>query len=466
MRRFSPREHASSILVAALSSTFGVALLLVTGELALIMQNNALLGSSHTVNAVLSFIALVFVAIAIYTGAVVTSNTFATIIAGRTRTIALLRLIGSSARDQRRAVAREGLLVGVIGALIGLVVGVIVNIILINLGIAFIGVPRLDFAYIEPLDALPVVAVILTTWLASWVGSRRVLVVSPIEATGAAKERTLDEAGDHRGRNIFAGLLFVGGSVALFGSALLGEQTPYALILGVFAGVVSFTGVVLGAGVIMPPALRFVGALLGGSAAARLAARNSVRYPERSARMTVGLVIGVTLVTLFAVALQTTLAIIDAAKAAQPDTYAGTDQIISIVATIFGVIGGFSAVIAAVGLVNNLSLSVLQRTREIGLLRALGFTARQVRAMITAESVQLTVAAVIVGLILGTFYGWAGAASMLGGISGGRGLVLPAIPPLLIVGLVVAALLLTWIASLAPTRRATRLVPVEALAVE
>ena len=55
---------------------------------------------------------------------------------------------------------------------------------------------------------------------------------------------------------------------------------------------------------------------------------------------------------------------------------------------------------------------------------------------------------------------------MLGGISGSRGLLPPSIPPLLIATLVVAALLLTWLASLAPTRRATRLVPVEALAVE
>ena len=48
----------------------------------------------------------------VYVGAVVTANTFATIIAGRTRTIALLRLIGSSARSQREPSPREGLLVG------------------------------------------------------------------------------------------------------------------------------------------------------------------------------------------------------------------------------------------------------------------------------------------------------------------------------------------------------------------
>ena len=66
-------------------------------------------------------------------------------------------------------------------------------------------------------------------------------------------------------------------------------------------------------------------------------------------------------------------------------------------------------VIAAVGLVNNLSLSVLQRTRELGLLRALGFSVRQLRQMILSESAQLTLTAVLLGILLGTVYGWAGA---------------------------------------------------------
>ncbi|MEJ1231313.1 MAG: ABC transporter permease [Galbitalea sp.] len=133
---------------------------------------------------------------------------------------------------------------------------------------------------------------------------------------------------------------------------------------------------------------------------------------------------------------------------------------------IFTIIGGFSALIAAIGMVNNLSLSVLQRTRELGLLRALGFTARQVRSMILAESGQLAIAAVALGLLLGTLYGWAGAVAMLGSNGESGGLRWPAFPPLLLVAIVVTAALLTWAASVAPSRRATRIAPVEALAVE
>jgi putative ABC transport system permease protein len=137
-----------------------------------------------------------------------------------------------------------------------------------------------------------------------------------------------------------------------------------------------------------------------------------------------------------------------------------------VVVVVFSVLMGFSALIAAVGMVNNLSLSVLQRTRELGLLRALGFTASQVRRMIVVESAQLTSAAVLVGLVLGTFYGWVGAQSLLGSIDGDPVLVLPAMPIALLGIVVLAAVVLTIAASITPSRRATRVSPVAALAVE
>ena len=169
---------------------------------------------------------------------------------------------------------------------------------------------------------------------------------------------------------------------------------------------------------------------------------------------------------MFAVAVESYQGIVRAAQEPQPDVYHGIDQTLLVTVVVFSVLIGFSALIAAVGMVNNLSLSVLQRTRELGLLRALGFTARQVRQMIIAESAQLTAAAVLVGLALGTVYGWAGAQSLLGSIAGSPGLVVPVMPWALLVVIVVAAALLTWIASVAPSRRATRVAPVAALAME
>lgn len=461
------REHGPSVLVAALSSAFGVALLQITSVLSQIIVADEVTGSSRTVvPLMLALVATVFIVIAVYVGAIVTSNTFATIVAGRTRTIALYRLIGASAASQRRAVAKEGLIVGVVGSLVGAVVGTVIVALTVSISVGTGFLPDLAYVYIEPVVILPLVTVILTTWLASWVGSRRVLVVSPMQATGAAVEASREEVVSQRGRNAVAITLFVVGISVLGLGVLAGLITPAGVLIGIVGGVLSFSGIVLGAHLVMPPALRLVGRVFGTSAPARLAAQNAVRYPQRSSRTTIGLVIGVTLVTMFAVATETYQQILLAAQRANPDIYAGIDTVLIITVVVFSVLIGFSALIAAVGMVNNLSLSVLQRTRELGLLRALGFTVTQVRQMILTEAAQLTVAAIVVGLTLGIFYGWAGAQSLLGAMLPQPGLVIPAVPPVLIAVVVVAAVVLTLVASLAPSRRATTVAPVAALAVE
>jgi putative ABC transport system permease protein len=395
-------------------------------------------------------------------GAVVTANTFATIIAGRIRTVALLRLIGSSAAAQRRAVAGEGLRVGIIGAVLGVVVGTGVTLLIVRIGVATSFLPDLGYNYLPPAVMLPVVAVVLTTWLASWIGSRRVLRVSPIQATGAAQAESLDESSGHRVRNVVALVLLIVGFGLLGFAVVLGLADPSAVLVGVLGGLLSFSGFVLGAQLVMPRVLRLVGRAFGSGPTARLAAQNAVRYPERSTRTTIGLVIGVTLITMFAVAAETYQQIIRAEQQARPELNEGLDDILLITVGVFSVLIGFSALIAAVGLVNNLSLSVLQRTRELGLLRALGFTGRQVRRMILVESASLTTAAVLVGLVLGTFYGWVGAQSLLGAIAGG--VVAPALPVGLLAIVALAAVALTLVASVAPSRRATRVAPVVALA--
>ena len=459
-------EHIPSILVVTLSAAFGVCLLETTGVLAELISADSVTGSSDTVAVMLQIVASVFIAIAVYVGAIVTANTFATIIAGRTRTIALYRLIGSSAAAQRRAVAREGLAVGAVGSLLGALIGTGATVALISVSVATGLMPTANYRFIEPVIALPIVAVMLTTWLASWIGSRRVLHVSPIQATGGAVEKSLDEAAGNRGRNVVAVVFFAFGGALLVLGMIIGMVNPVGVLVGVVGGLFSFTGVVLGSQLVMPVALRLTGRMFGRSAPARLAAENAVRYPERSSRTTIGLVIGITLVTMFAVCVETYQVIIREAQKTNPEVYQGVDQMLGVTVVVFSVLMGFSALIAAVGMVNNISLSVLQRTRELGLLRALGFTARQVREMILAESAQLTIAATLVGLVLGTFYGWAGAQSLLGSITGSPGLVLPSVPVGLLAILAGAAAVLTLVASVAPSRRATRVVPVAALAVQ
>ena len=121
--RANSREHAASITVAALSGGFGVFLLQITAMLS-VYVNHQNVAQHDTAQAALAILTVVFTAIAMYVGAIVTTNTFATIIAGRRRSIALMRLIGATASTIRQSVANEGLIVGIIGALIGVVVGV------------------------------------------------------------------------------------------------------------------------------------------------------------------------------------------------------------------------------------------------------------------------------------------------------------------------------------------------------
>lgn len=457
------RGRGASILVAALGASFGVALLQVTGALAAVLRGDDVTGSSATVALMLRILAFVFIVIAVYTAAVVTANTFSTIVAGRVREIALLRLLGSSARRERGRIAREGLRVGVVGAVAGALVGTAVAWGIERLGVATDTIPEPGYSYLDPVVLIPVVGVVFTTWAASWVGSRRVTTVTPLEALGRAEELSREQTQARPVRNTSAIVLVVLGAALLVLGLVAGLVTPLGMLIALPGGVLSFTGVVLGADVVMPPVLRLTGRLLGRSAPARLAAENATRHPERSSRATIGLVIGVTLVAMFAFAMAGFEASIRAAQEQNPEVYGETGPMLAATTAIFSVLVGFSGLIAAVGLVNNLSLSVLQRRREIGLLRALGFTAPQVRRMILAESAQLTFAAVLLGLVLGAVYGWIGAQSLLGSASG---LIVPA-PPLLVLGVVVlSGAVLTAAASWAPARMAVRVSPVEALAVD
>jgi putative ABC transport system permease protein len=460
------REHLPSVLVAALSAAFGVGLLQVTGFMAAVIAGDDVTGSSRTAGIMLSIVAIVFIVIAVYVSAIITANTFATIVAGRARSIALLRLLGSSAGTQRRAIASEGLFVGVVGTVIGSLVGTGAAIGLARIAVGTGLVPETAYGFWDPVLILPVIGVILTTWTASWVGSRRVLNVTPLQALGGSEELSREEVVRRPGRNILALVGVILGGMFLAVGILVGLANPAGVLIGLIGGIVSFTGIVLAADRVMPPALRLVGRLLGKSAAARLAAENALRHPQRSSRATIGLVIGVTLLMTFGVAMATWQQILEAANAAQPGLYQGVDEVVTAMVTIFSILIGFSGVIAGVGLVNNLSLSVLQRTRELGLLRALGFSVQQLRRMILSESAQLTLTAVVLGIVLGGFYGWAGAQSMLGSINGAPGLVFPAVPWVILAVVIVGGAALTAIASWAPTRRATRVSPITALSVE
>lgn len=117
--------------------------------------------------------------------------------------------------------------------------------------------------------------------------------------------------------------------------------------------------------------------------------------------------------------------------------------------------------IALIGIINTLLLSVFERTREIGLLRAVGMRRRQVRTMIRAEAVILSLFGGVIGIVLGTGLGIALSSSLRQ--QGITDIVVPYTS--LVVFLVLAALLGLGAASW-PARRAARLNILDAISVE
>jgi putative ABC transport system permease protein len=458
----------ASVLVAAISSAFGVVLLSATGFIAAMLRADPYVGESEMLTAVLGILTLLLVGVAVYVASIVTANTFATVVAGRTRRIALLRLIGASARSQRTEIARQGLAVGIIGAVLGLLAGTALAAGGVALAERMLGLSGLSFVLIRPELVLPAVVVALTTWAAAWAGSRRVLTVTPLQALAGSVERTHAAAVSSRGRNAVALVLLVLGAALIALGILAGLVTPLGVVIAFFGGLLSFTGLILGATLVMPPVLRLVGRLFGDSATARLAAENALRYPERSSRMAIGVVMGVTLVTMFAVAIESTKAVLTASGGGElPGEMATLLDTFS--AIMMGLVA-VSAVIAGVGLVNLLTIGVVQRRRELGLLRALGVSNGQVRRMVLLEATHITVTATLTGLVLGIAYGWAGAQSLLGTVPAdperytGPSFVLPAVPLVPVLAIVAATAALTLIAAVVPTRIATRVTPVAALA--
>ena len=108
-----------------------------------------------------------------------------------------------------------------------------------------------------------------------------------------------------------------------------------------------------------------------------------------------------------------------------------------------------AVLIALIGIVNTLMLSVFERTREIGLLPAVGMKGRQVRAMVRSESVVISVFGASVGIVIGTGLGVALVSSLK--------LTDTAVPVLSLVVSLVLSAGLGLVAATWPARRAAKL---------
>ena len=120
-----------------------------------------------------------------------------------------------------------------------------------------------------------------------------------------------------------------------------------------------------------------------------------------------------------------------------------------------------AVLIALIGIVNTLMLSVFERTREIGLLRAVGMRRRQVRTMIRSEAVILAIFGAIIGIIIGTGMGVALVSSLRS-----QGISDTVVPWSSLVIFLILAALLGLVAASWPARRAAKLDILAAIAAQ
>jgi putative ABC transport system permease protein len=140
----------------------------------------------------------------------------------------------------------------------------------------------------------------------------------------------------------------------------------------------------------------------------------------------------------------------------QTDQSAWVDQILGI----FYVLLGLAVIVSLFGIVNTLALSVLERTRELGMLRAIGMSRRQVRRMIRHESVVTALIGAVLGIAVGVFL--AGLATTALSDEGLRF----AVPVGSLLAFTIVAAVAGVLAAMGPARRASRLDVLKALQYE
>ena len=139
------------------------------------------------------------------------------------------------------------------------------------------------------------------------------------------------------------------------------------------------------------------------------------------------------------------------------DQVSQIDQLLNLV---YGLLG-LALLIALIGIANTLALSIHERTRELGLLRAVGMTRPQLRRTVRTESVITALLGAAEGLLVGTLFGWAIVAALKS-----EGVTQLSVPVVQLVIVAVLAGVAGILAALAPGRRAARLDVLRAITTE
>lgn len=245
---------------------------------------------------ILRNVLLGFAGVSLFVSTFIIYNTFGIVLAQRVRELGLLRAIGADARQIRRSILVEAVVVGAVASLIGLAGGV-------GLNYALRGIFNLIGLELPPADLILaprtlIIAIVLgvgVTVLSSLAPAARAARISPIAAMGDGVSG--DEAGS-RLRYIVGGLLLLAGGIigalGLQGGSTTGVIAALALgAIGVFFGIALLSP--LAAKPVIDVVAWPISKLFGVSGG--LARKNAGRHPRRTATTAAALMIGLSLVT-------------------------------------------------------------------------------------------------------------------------------------------------------------------------
>jgi putative ABC transport system permease protein len=240
---------------------------------------------------------LVFAGIALVVATFSIYNTFSILVAQKTRESALLRALGASRRQVLVSTVGEALLVGVVASAIGLAAGVaLASGLMALMDSAGFGLPSSTLVIDAGSVITAMVVGVVVTLLASVAPAVRASRVAPL---AALRDVAIDRSGASLWRGL-GGLMVVGAGGAL---AVLGTSGDGSLPSTGLGALLVVTGMVLLGPVVARPAAGVLGALLGGrrGLSGKLARRNAMRNPRRTAGTASALMVGVAVVTLFTV---------------------------------------------------------------------------------------------------------------------------------------------------------------------
>jgi putative ABC transport system permease protein len=241
-------------------------------------------------------ILLAFGGVALFVGAFVIFNTLSITVAQRTREFATIRSLGGSRRQVLRSVLLESFVMGLCASLIGLAAGLgLAKGLSALMSAAGISLPEAPLVFAPRTVVVSLGVGILITVLAGILPAVRATRIPPI---AAVREGSLPQGSGRRSQVVGIVLCVIG--IALVGIATVGAGSVLMIGVGVL---LLFVGVAAVAPRLVPGLVAVVGkpsSMLGG-VAGRLAKRNATRSPARTASAAAALMIGLTLVTLFAV---------------------------------------------------------------------------------------------------------------------------------------------------------------------